>query len=109
MPFSEGTSVKERLIKTIAAMPPNAVPNTLRVFLVREPFDDYYLLINQNGHSEEMDDEQVRAWLAERGANEELINAGITQAWNFYSAMVLITSPKQPVPVYDPLSPRLEM
>lgn len=96
-------------MKAVAAMPPNTEPNTLRVFIIREPFDDYYLLINQNGHSEEMDEMQVREWLSERGALEELVDKVVAQAWNFYSAMCLIRNPKTPIPVYDPLSPQISV
>lgn len=106
---SDGQPVKERILRAISTLPPNTVPNTLRVFLVREPFDDYYLLINQNGHSEEMDEESVRAWLAERGASEDLIQQSVTQAWNFYSAMVTIKNPRVPVPKYDPLAPQISL
>lgn len=108
VPF-EGQSVKDRLLKTIATIPPNTVPNTLRVFIIREPFSDQYTLISQNGHSEEMEEDQAREWLATRGANEDLIQKAITQAWNFYSAMVLIKNPKNLVPVYDPLAPQISV
>lgn len=107
VPFAEGLSIRDRFLAHIKTIPPNTEPNTLRVFLVREPFDDYYMIILDNGQSEELEDEDVRAWLSMRGADEDLISRAITQAWNFYSAMVIIKNPKTPKLVYDPLDPVL--
>lgn len=108
LPFVDGITVRERFVKQIRTLPPNNVPNTLRVFLVREPFDDYYLIMQDDGKSEELEEDDVRQWLKDRGADEELIQRSVDQAWNFYSAMVTITNPKTPSKALeDPLAPRL--
>jgi hypothetical protein len=108
LPFAEGESIRDRFLKQIKTLPPNNVPNTLRVFLVREPFDDYYLIVQDDGKSEELEEDAVRQWLADRGAEEELIQKSVDQAWNFYSAMVTIKNPRTPSKALaDPLAPLL--
>jgi hypothetical protein len=108
LPFVDGISIRERILRQIKTLPPNNVPNTLRVFLVREPFDDFYLIVKDDGKSEELEEDDVRIWLRDRGADEELIQQSVDQAWNFYSAMVTIKNPRTPTPAFqDPLAPRL--
>lgn len=109
IPSTETLSIRDRMLAKFRALPINTVPNTLLVGLVREPFDDFYIVILQNGQSEELDDEGVRNWLSARGADEDLIQKGITQAWNFYSAAILIMSPKTPPQSSDPLSPNISI
>lgn len=105
VPFVEGATIKERILARIAKLPANTVPNTLRVFLVREPFDDFYQIVLDGGQSEELEEPETRDWLAAHGADEELIHKAITQAWNFYSAAILIKNPKFPKSLTDPLVP----
>lgn len=108
VPFAEGQSVRDRFLDAIKTLPPNDVPNSMVVYLVREPFDDFYLIVQENGRSEELEEDGVRQWLADRGAGEELIQRSVDQAWNFYSARVLIMNPRTPAKVLlDPLAPNL--
>jgi hypothetical protein len=108
VPFVDGVTVRERILKQIKTLPPNNVPNTLRVFLVREPFDDFYLIVQDDGKSEELEEDDVRQWLKDRGAEEELIQRSVDQAWNFYSAQVSIKNPRTPNKAFaDPLAPLL--
>jgi hypothetical protein len=109
VPFSTGQqSVRERFLAKIKLMPPNTEPNTIRVFLVREPFDDFYLIVMDDGKSEELEEDDVRKWLTERGADEDLVQRSVDQAWNFYSAAVIIRNPRTPPKVYDPVAPNIE-
>ena len=105
--ITEGPTLKERLLALHKMLPPNDVPNSLRVFIVREPFDDYYTLVTDNGYSEELEELETRAWLELRGADEDLIRKVMDQAWNFYRAICLIKNPKQVVEQQSPLAPRL--
>jgi hypothetical protein len=108
VPFVDGTTVRERILRQIKALPPHNVPNTLRVFLVREPFDDFYLIVQDDGKSEELEEDDVRQWLKDRGADEELVQKSVDQTWNFYSAQVIIKNPRTPSKALeDPLAPRL--
>ena len=108
VPFVDGATVRERFLRQIKTLPPNDKPNTLRVFLVREPFDDFYLILQDDGKSEELEEDDVRQWLKDHGAEEELVQRSVDQAWNFYSAMVHIKNPKTPSKALaDPLAPRL--
>jgi len=108
VPFVEGITIRERLLRQIKTLPPNNQPNTLRVFLVREPFDSYYLIVQDDGKSEELEEDDVRTWLKDRGADEELIQKSVDQTWNFYSAMVTIKNPRTPSKLQqDPLAPHL--
>lgn len=109
VPFAEGVSIKESLIAQHRKLPPNTVQNTLRVFIVREPFDDFYTLVLDNGQTEEFDEEGAREWLANRGADEELINQSITQAWNFKSAIILIRNPIVLRQEFRPEAPKLDI
>lgn len=104
---SAGPTLKERLLALHKTLPPNDVPNSLRVYIVREPFDDYYTLVTDNGYSEELEDLETRAWLEVRGASEDLIKSVMDQAWNFNRAICLIKNPKQVVEVQSPLAPRI--
>ena len=105
VPFVDGLSIKQRLLAKIATLPPNTVPNTLRVFLVREPFDDFYQIVLDGGRSEELEEEATREWLIAHGAHEDLVQKAITQAWNFYSAAIMIPNPRFPKELTDPLVP----
>ena len=105
--ISEVSSLKEQILAERLSMPPNDIPNSLRVFVAREPFDDFFTLVMDNGHSEELEDQEARDWLKSRGANEELIQKTITQAWNFYRAVCIIRDPKYPKETSSPLAPRL--
>ena len=109
VPFSEGASIKDTLLAQHRMLPPNAEPNSLRVFIVREPFDDFYNLVLDNGQTEELDEETARLWLSERGADEDLVNRVITQAWNFKSAICLIKNPVLPKTVFRPEAPKLTL
>lgn len=109
IPFADGISIKESLLAQHKHLPPNTEPNTMRVFIVREPFDDFYNLVLDNGQTEELDEDATRLWLAERGADEELVNKVITQAWNFKSAICIIKNPVTPRQVFRPEAPKLTL
>lgn len=109
VPFAEGLSIKDSLLAQHRHFPPNTEPNTLRVFIVREPFDDFYNLVMDSGQTEELDEEAARIWLSERGADEDLVNSAITQAWNFKSAICLIRNPIIPKQSYRPEAPKLTL
>jgi hypothetical protein len=104
---AELATQKERYIAEFRGLPPNNVPNSLRVLVCREPFDDWYTIMTDNGHSEEFEDLETRGWLAARGASEEQIQKTVTQAWNFYRAVCLIHNPKYPQTTDSPLAPKL--
>lgn len=104
---TEGQSMKDRYLAVFRSLPPNDVPNSLRVFVVREPFDEYYSLVLDNGYSEEFEDLETRAWLHEHGATEDQIKQVMDQAWNFYRALCLIHNPRQVVEVQSPLAPKI--
>lgn len=109
VPFGEGASIKDSLLAQHKKMLPCTDPNVLRVFLVREPFDDFYTIVLDNGQTEELDDTETRQWLADHGADEDLINKGVTQAWNFKSALLHIKNPIQPKQVFRPEAPKLNL
>lgn len=108
-PLVEGVSFRDSFVAQFKKLPPCTDPNVLRVFLAREPFDDFYLIVLDNGQTEELDDPETRAWLKARGADEDLINASITQAWNFKSAMLHIKNPIAPKQEFRPEAPRLTL
>lgn len=107
-PLVQAQSIRERFLARAQAAPPNTIPNSLRVWLIREPFDDFYLVYLDDGKSEELEELDVRKWLADRGAEEELVQRSVDQAWNFYSACVIIPNPRTPPKVFDPVEPNIE-
>lgn len=109
LPFAEGASIKEALLAQHKKFPPNDVPNSLRIFIVREPFDDFYTMVMDNGQTEEFDEDGTREWLIERGADEDLMNKAIIQAWNFKSAILHIHNPKSPKQSFRPEAPKLNL
>lgn len=109
VPAGTGLAIKAVLIAQHAMLPPNKEPNTLRVFVVREPFDDIYTVVLDNGHTEEYEEDDLRAWLMEHGANEDLTSQTITQAWNFKCAIAVIKNPVVKQQVYRPEAPRLSL
>ena len=108
LPFVQGQTIRDRFLAKAKAAPPNTVPNSLRVFLIREPFDDFYLIYLDDGKSEEMEEMDVRQWMADRGAEEDLIDRAVNQARNFYSASVIIPNPRTPPKIFDPVEPNIE-
>ena len=103
----EGMTQKDVYIAEYKALPPNTVPNSLRIFIVREPFDEWYTLIMDNGQTEELEDLETRAFLVARGADEDNLKQTMDQAWNFYRAICMISNPKQVVETLSPIAPRI--
>jgi hypothetical protein len=68
----------------------------LHVTIVREQFSQFYLLTTDNGHTEEFDIDETRAWFKERGADMEVVQKALDHAWNFIRAEVDIEHPKEP-------------
>jgi len=68
----------------------------LHVVITREPFGDFFALHEDNGHTEELEPEECRAWFKERGANMDKLEQALDQCWNFQRAEVVIKNPKEP-------------
>lgn len=86
--------------------PQPAKPEPLHVTIYREPFSDFYLLTTPvNGHTEELEVEDVREWFKIRGASQDAVDKALDQAWNFRRAAVLIQKPRVPVEIRLPYSP----
>lgn len=77
--------------------PKNLNPNALHVTIQHEIFSDFFKVIQDNGHSEEMEPEDTRKWFQERGANMDAVEKALDHAWNFRIAEFYIQNPRSPV------------
>lgn len=73
----------------------------LHVSITREPGLDWLNFALPNGYTEELEPEQARTWLKERGANMDVAEKALDRAWNFGSANLWIAKPKM-APLADP-------
>ena len=80
---------------------------SLHVLITREPFIDYFVITLDNGHTEELEPEECRAWFKERGANMDVVEKSLDHVWNFYRVEVNINNPKEPPMSNIPHAPRL--
>lgn len=79
----------------------------LHVEILREPFSDYVTLKLDNGHSEDLDADETRAWFRVRGANMPVIESALDYVFNFNHADVYIKNPIEPILGNPRLTPRL--
>lgn len=87
--------------------PEPKLSTALHVLILREMWGDFFTLILDNGHTEELDPEETRAWFKVRGANMDVIEKVLDQVWNFQRAEVEIAHPKEPKVVRLPYSPNI--
>lgn len=87
-------------------LPPPAV-EPMHVVILREPFIEYFTIVLDNGHSEELEVEDCRQWFKDRGADMDKIEKALDHCWNFYRSEVLIHNPKEPPAPKLPHSPKL--
>ena len=80
---------------TVEPMPVQP-PRPLTIELRREPFMEWFVLQVDDGSSEELDPEDARSWFKMRGANMDSVEKALDYCWNFYSATIVIKSPKTP-------------
>lgn len=87
---------------------PKNVPLTaLHVVIKHEIFSDFFMLILDNGHSEELEPEDARAWFKARGAKTDAVEKALDHAWNFKLAEFYIAEPKEPLVSRVAYAPKL--
>jgi len=96
----------EAELKRLCADTPNLQANvvevsshvtpSLRVIVTRQMFVDSYTIHLPNGHTEELDTDEIEEWFRARGANMEVVDRGLTQTWNFLRCAITICNPKEP-------------
>lgn len=79
--------------------------NVLHVAITRPMWGEFFTLTLDNGFTEELEPEEVRAWFKVRGANMDKIEKTLDHVWNFGSAEVNIANPKEPPVTRLPYSP----
>lgn len=77
------------------------------VVIKREPFADFFELVLPNGHTEQLDPDEARAWFKERGADMEKTEKAFDYAWNFYESEAEINRYSEPEEKRHPHSPNL--
>jgi hypothetical protein len=86
--------------------PKGVLPTALHVIIKREIFADFFTLVLDNGHSEELEPDEARAWFKQRGANMDAVEKALDHAWNFKRSEFYIQNPKEPAlanrPSYAP-------
>lgn len=85
----------------MATMPnaprPKGLPETaLHVVIMHQIFTEFFVLLLDNNHTEELDPADTREWFKVRGANMDYIEKSMDHAWNFKKAEVYIGNPKDP-------------
>jgi hypothetical protein len=94
-------------------MPPEILPppataiKPLRVVIRREMWSEYFVLELENGHTEEMEPDALRAWFKERGANMDKRERILDHVWNFQHAVAVIDKPREPKTVKLPFMPNI--
>lgn len=86
---------------------PAAPLEAIHVVVTREPWTDFFTITLDNGHSEELDVEDCRAWFKVRGASMDVVEKALDQCWNFYRSEILIRNPKEPPAPKLPHAPKL--
>jgi hypothetical protein len=77
----------------------------LTIHIHREMWGEFFTLTLPNGHTLEVDVEDVRPWFKVRGANMDVIEKVLDHAWNFQNAEVTIENPKEPPVTRLPYAP----
>lgn len=70
--------------------------NTLHVVITREMWGEFFTLTLDNGHTEELEPEDIRAWFKLRGADMDKVEKVLDQAWNFQRAEAIFDHYKEP-------------
>lgn len=78
------------------------------VKIAREPFGDYFTLTLPNGHTEELEPDDARAWFKEHGAEMDAVEKALDRTWNFYSANFIIENYSEPVMKKSKYAPNLD-
>ena len=77
----------------------------LHVLITREMFGTFFTLTLDNEHTEELDADETREWFRTHGADMDVIDKALDQAWNFMRADVEIQNPKEPSTPKVPYAP----
>lgn len=77
----------------------------LHVLITRPMWGEFFTLALDNGHTEELEPEEVRAWFKVRGADMDVIEKTLDHVWNFGRAEVNIANFKEPPVTRLPYSP----
>lgn len=77
--------------------PKNLNANAVHAIILHEIYSDFFKIVQDNGHSEELEPEEARKWFQERGANMDAVEKALDHAWNFRRAEFYIQNPKTPV------------
>jgi hypothetical protein len=83
----------------------------LAVQIKREPFADMFDLVMDNGHSEQLEPDELREWFKVRGGDVEKLEPVLDYCWNFPKWQKIVIANPRPVrrPDFSPnLDPLLE-
>lgn len=75
---------------------PRIIRNVLHVVVTRVMFDDFFVLLLDNGHTEELEVEDAKQWFKDRGADMDVVDKALDHCWNFLRAEVNINNPREP-------------
>jgi len=79
--------------------------NVLHVILLREMWGEFFTLLLDSGHTEELDPEDTRTWFKVRGADMDKMEKVLDHCWNFGRAEAEIVNPKEPPVTRLPYAP----
>lgn len=87
---------------------PKGVPqNALHIVIMHEIFTEFFILLLDNGHTEELDHDDTRNWFKIRGANMDAADKALDHAWNFKKSEFYIANPKDPRVTLPQHAPKL--
>ena len=69
----------------------------LTVKIKREPFAEEFDLELENGHSESLDPDALRAWFKERGGDVDKLEDVLDTCWNFPRWQTVVIANPRPV------------
>lgn len=80
----------------------------LHVIIQREMWSEFFTITTTaNGHTEELEPEELRAWFKIRGADMDKMEKVFDHVWNFQYAEVVVENPKEPPSNRLPHSPNI--
>lgn len=88
------------------SVPAAGTPMTVQVY--REAYSDFYVLTLPNGHTEELEIEEVRQWFKEHGADMDVVEKGLDYVYNFRHAEIEIRNFRVPRTLLHPHAPKLD-
>lgn len=91
----------------VGPRPKSKSDNRLCVVITRPMWCEFFTLHLENGHTEELDPDEIRNWFKVRGADMDKMEKVFDHVWNFGKAEAAIKNPKTPPDTRLPYAPNI--